>query len=245
MTDLHLHNLIFQRPDFSLNVSAHLPKGSKTLLVGASGAGKSTLLSLIAGFLSPQKGTIHWQGEDITHLPPQKRPLTLLFQDHNLFPHLSVRNNVALGIKPSLKLTEEEEERLHEMLKKVGIHMLKERYPCELSGGERQRAALARSLLRKTPLLLLDEPLGPLGPGLRKDMLDLLSQISDEFKLTLLLTTHQPDEAAGLADHMLFLENGEIRETGKPCQLLTAPTHPALKAYLGMSPQGQMANFNF
>ncbi len=106
-----------------------LPKGSKTILVGASGAGKSTLLSLIAGFLSPQKGRILWEGKDISTLPPQKRPLTLLFQDHNLFPHLSVWNNVALGIKPSLKLDGEEKNRIKDILEKVGILSLKERYP--------------------------------------------------------------------------------------------------------------------
>src|SRR3990167_10430435 len=102
MTGLTLNHLLFQRQEFSLDVSTTLPKGSKTILVGASGAGKSTLLSLIAGFLSPQKGSVIWEGKDMIDLPPQKRPLTLLFQDHNLFPHLKVRENVGLGIKPSL-----------------------------------------------------------------------------------------------------------------------------------------------
>ena len=233
MTGLRLHNLIFQRQNFALELSAVLSKGSKTLLVGASGAGKSTLLSLIAGFLTPQKGEILWEGEDITALPPQKRPFTLLFQDHNLFPHLTVWNNVALGLKPSLKLNDNEKEKIQDILYKVGIPSLKERYPFELSGGERQRAALARSLLRQRPLLLLDEPLGPLGPGLRKEMLELLNHISDEFELTLLLTTHQPEEAADLADHMLFLEEGKILEEGDPVDLLRTPSHHAFKAYLG------------
>lgn len=233
MTGLHLNSVSFQRQGFSLEVSAILSKGSKTILVGASGAGKSTLLSLIAGFLTHKKGSIVWEGKDISTLPPQKRPLTLLFQDHNLFPHLSLWNNVALGIKPSLKLNAEEKDRIKDILGKVGILSLKERYPSELSGGERQRAALARSLLRKTPLLLLDEPLGPLGPGLRKEMLALLSQIVDEFQLTLLVTTHQPDEAIELADHMLFIEEGKILEEGCPLHLLKTPAHPTLKNYLG------------
>ena len=145
MTGLTLNHLHFQRQEFSLDVSTALPKGSKTILVGASGAGKSTLLSLIAGFLSPQKGKILWEGRDMTALSPQNRPLTLLFQDHNLFPHLKVRENVGLGIRPSLKLTHAEKDYLHDMLEKVGISSLSERYPHELSGGERQRAALARS----------------------------------------------------------------------------------------------------
>lgn len=233
MTALHLHNLTFKRQGFSLEFSAVLPKGSRTLLVGASGAGKSTLLSLIAGFLMPQRGQILWEGRNMVDVPPQKRPLTLLFQDHNLFPHLSVWNNTALGIKPSLKLNHEENIRVQTILEKVEIFGLKERYPHELSGGERQRVALARSLLRKMPLLLLDEPLGPLGPGLRKEMLGLLSQICEEFQLTLLLTTHQPEEAMNLANHMIFLEEGKIIEKGDPLHLLKTPVHPVLKTYLG------------
>jgi thiamine transport system ATP-binding protein len=234
MTELQLHNLSFQRQGFALDVSTSLPQGSKTLLVGASGAGKSTLLSLISGFLTPQKGMILWEGENMTTLPPQKRPLTLLFQDHNLFPHLTVWNNVALGLKPSLKLNGDEKETIQSILNKVGVYSLKERYPHELSGGERQRVALARSLLRQKPLLLLDEPLGPLGPGLRKEMLELLNSICEAFKLTLILTTHQPEEAIDLADHMLFLEKGHILDEGHPQHLLKTPVHPILKAYLGV-----------
>ena len=233
MSGLELNNLNFLRDSFLLNLSAVLPKGSKTLLVGASGAGKSTLLSLIAGFLYPKSGTILWQGEDITSLPPQGRPLTLLFQEHNLFPHLTLEKNVALGLHPSLKLNKEEKEKLHEMLKKMGILHLQTKYPFELSGGERQRAALARSLLRQKPLLLLDEPLGPLGPGLRKEMLELLGSVADEFNLTLLITTHQPEEALSLADHMLFLEGGRIIKSGAPKVLLSAPDSPELRKYLG------------
>ncbi|MBX9785919.1 MAG: ATP-binding cassette domain-containing protein [Alphaproteobacteria bacterium] len=119
------------------------------------------------------------------------------------------------------------------MLKKMGISHLQTRYPFELSGGERQRGALARSLLRQKPLLLLDEPLGPLGPGLRKEMLELLKFVADEFKLTLLITTHQPEEALSLADHMLFLEEGIIIESGSPKTLLSAPGCSELRKYLG------------
>lgn len=233
MSGLELNNLNFSRDDFSLSLSAILPQGSKTLLVGASGAGKSTLLSLIAGFLYPKTGKIMWQGKDISSLPPQSRPLTLLFQEHNLFPHLTLEKNVALGLQPSLKLKEGEKEKLHEMLKKMGISHLQTKYPFELSGGERQRGALARSLLRQKPLLLLDEPLGPLGPGLRKEMLELLNFVADEFKLTLLITTHQPEEALSLADHMLFLEEGRIIESGHPKTLLSMPDCPELRKYLG------------
>ena len=233
MSGLELNSLNFLRDSFSLNLSTALPQRSKTLLVGASGAGKSTFLSLIAGFLYPKTGKIIWEGEDITSLPPQDRPLTLLFQEHNLFPHMTLEKNVALGLLPSLKLKEEEKEKLQEMLKKVGISHLQTKYPFELSGGERQRAALARSLLRQKPLLLLAEPLGPLGPGLRKEMLDLLNFVADEFKLTLLITTHQPEEAFSLADHMLFLEEGRIIESGSPKTLLSAPDCPELRKYLG------------
>src|SRR3990167_10431499 len=204
MTGLNLNNLHFSRKEFDLSLSAVFPQGSKTLLVGASGAGKSTLLSLIAGFAFPKSGEIIWNGKEITRLSPQERPLTLLFQENNLFPHLTLEKNVALGLQPSLKLSKEESEELQEMLQKVGISHLQQKYPFELSGGERQRAALARSLLRQMPILLLDEPLGPLGPGMRKEMLDLLQKIVEEFKLTLLIPSHHPEEAISIADQMLF-----------------------------------------
>ena len=191
---------------FDLQVAA----GERIAIVGPSGAGKSTLLNLIAGFVLPTRGNIWLNGENHTRSAPYERPVSMLFQENNLFPHLSVQQNLALGLKTSLKLTALEQDQIERVADAVGLTSFLSRLPNSLSGGQKQRVALARCLLRDKPILLLDEPFSALDPELRMDMLNLIDELCHSKNLTLLLVTHQPSELAGKVDRMLRIENGRI-----------------------------------
>lgn len=201
-------------------------------IVGPSGAGKSTLLSLIGGFERPLGGRIKVDGRDITPLPPAARPVTTLFQDFNLFPHLDVAQNVGLGRNPGLKLNAEDQEQVAWALRQVGLEGFEARLPGQLSGGERQRVALARSLIRHRPLLLLDEPFAALGPALRVEMLELTDLLRKAQGLTVLLVTHDPNEAARIATRTAFIADGRMVTVG-PTRDVLASDRPEIRAYLG------------
>jgi len=155
---------------FSLSVD----KGERLAILGPSGAGKSTLLSLIAGFLTPAQGNIILNGEENTDTSPAVRPVSMLFQENNLFSHLTVQQNIALGLNPGMKLNTEQKSRLKRIAQQMSIDSLLDRLPAQLSGGQRQRVALARCLVRQQPILLLDEPFSALDPALRQEMLHLV-----------------------------------------------------------------------
>ena len=191
---------------FDLQVAA----GERIAIVGPSGAGKSTLLNLIAGFVLPTRGNIWLNGENHTRSAPYERPVSMLFQENNLFPHLTVQQNLALGLKTSLKLTALEQDQIERVADAVGLTSFLSRLPNSLSGGQKQRVALARCLLRDKPMLLLDEPFSALDPELRLDMLNLIDELCHSKNLTLLLVTHQPSELMGKVDRMLRIENGRI-----------------------------------
>ena len=191
---------------FDLQVAA----GERIAIVGPSGAGKSTLLNLIAGFVLPTRGNIWLNGENHTRSAPYERPVSMLFQENNLFPHLTVQQNLALGLKTSLKLTALEQDQIERVADAVGLTSFLSRLPNSLSGGQKQRVALARCLLRDKPILLLDEPFSALDPELRMDMLNLIDELCHSKNLTVLLVTHQPSELAGKVDRMLRIENGRI-----------------------------------
>ena len=191
---------------FDLQVAA----GERIAIVGPSGAGKSTLLNLIAGFVLPTQGNIWLNGENHTCSAPYERPVSMLFQENNLFPHLTVQQNLALGLKTSLKLTALEQDQIERVADAVGLTSFLSRLPNSLSGGQKQRVALARCLLRDKPILLLDEPFSALDPELRLDMLNLIDELCHSKNLTLLLVTHQPSELTGKVDRMLRIENGRI-----------------------------------
>ncbi|EFU67547.1 thiamine ABC transporter ATP-binding protein [Aggregatibacter segnis] len=191
---------------FDLQVAA----GERIAIVGPSGAGKSTLLNLIAGFVLPTQGNIWLNGENHTRSAPYERPVSMLFQENNLFPHLTVQQNLALGLKTSLKLTALEQDQIERVADAVGLTSFLSRLPNSLSGGQKQRVALARCLLRDKPILLLDEPFSALDPELRMEMLNLIDELCHSKKLTLLLVTHQPSELTGKVDRMLRIENGRI-----------------------------------
>ena len=201
---IKLDNVKISHGKFSLQADFEIEKGKKIALLGPSGGGKSTLLSAIAGFKTPDSGRIFFENTDITSTPPAKRPIALLFQNHNLFPHLSVRNNIALGITTTLKLSLKEIETIDKALLRVGLDGLGNKMPSELSGGQQQRVALARCLIRKQPILCLDEPFAALGPALKKEMLDLVQEIAETTNATLLMVTHQPDDASYITDQTIL-----------------------------------------
>lgn len=192
---------------FTLAADFALPAQSLTAVTGASGSGKSTLLAGIAGFAEAVTGEVRIDDQPILDQPPGERPLSILFQDHNLFPHLTAFQNAALGVSPRLKLTAEMKQRVTEVLEQMGLAGFSERKPAALSGGQCARVALARTLLRARPVLLLDEPFSALDPDLRAEMLDLVQNVVKIHGLTALMVTHMPEDAAQ-ADHHLVIENG-------------------------------------
>jgi len=229
---IKLDNVKISHGKFSLQADFEIEKGKKIALLGPSGGGKSTLLSAIAGFKTPDSGKIFFENTDITSTPPAKRPIALLFQNHNLFPHLSVRNNIALGITTTLKLSLKEIETIDKALLRVGLDGLGNKMPSELSGGQQQRVALARCLIRKQPILCLDEPFAALGPALKKEMLDLVQEIAETTNATLLMVTHQPDDASYITDQTILIADGKAHRPITTNKLFANPP-AALAKYLG------------
>lgn len=187
-----------------------LPAGAVTAITGPSGSGKSTLLNLIAGFETPESGKVMIGASNVTALHPSERPVSLVFQDNNLFAHLDLATNIGLGIHPSLKLSAEDRQRITEALERVGLSGYEKRKPGTLSGGERQRAAFARALVRQRPVLLLDEPFAALDPDLRQSMANLLLELHRETNNTVAIVTHDAAEVRQLADHALYIDHGEV-----------------------------------
>lgn len=231
---LELQDLRFGRGSWQVAFDLAVPAGSLAALIGASGAGKSTLLALVGGFEAPASGTICIGGTDVTGLAPARRPVTTLFQDHNLFAHLSAVRNVGLGLDPGLRLDAAQWDQASAALARVGLAGMEARLPRELSGGERQRVALARSLVRARPLLLLDEPFAALGPALRHEMLDLVDGLRRETGITVVMVSHEPEDARRVADMTAFMHEGRILEAGPTAVLLDRPRHAALADYLGV-----------
>lgn len=229
---LRLENVTLCQGTFTLRAELEVPSGAVVAVIGPSGAGKSTLLSVIAGFLAPVSGRVTWDGEDLTRLPPGARPVSMIFQDNNLFPHLSVFQNVALGIRPSMRLSRDEEARVRAMLARVGLAVLEDRRPAQLSGGQQSRVALARIAVAGRPVALLDEPFAALGPALRHEMLALVAELAAETGLTVLIVTHDPEDARRIAQRTILVADGIAAPPVDTVALFTDPP-PALRAYLG------------
>ncbi len=232
MARLEIRDLVFRYEEMIMRFDLDLASGRICALIGPSGAGKSSLLALIAGFENPESGTIHVDGLDILALPPAARPVTSLFQDHNLFAHLNVADNIGLGLRPDLRLSRADRQAIGAALDEVGLAGFERRLPGQLSGGERQRVALARCLMRRRPILLLDEPFAALGPGQRRDMLNLVRQLRDRQSLGILMVTHDPEDARLIADEAAFVAAGRILRQGPVAAVLADPD-TAIRGYLG------------
>lgn len=214
---------------FSLKIAA----GERVAILGPSGAGKSTLLSLVAGFLQPASGSIIINGVDHSRTPPSARPVSMLFQENNLFSHLTVRQNIALGMHPGMKLNEAQKYRLLEIAARVGMTEMLDRLPSQLSGGQRQRVALARCLVRQQPVLLLDEPFSALDPALRKEMLQLLDELCQEQNMTLLMVSHSIEDAARIAGRSIVVKDGRIAWDGETDTLLSGEANASTLLGIG------------
>lgn len=229
---LELEDLLIRLGTFELRASMTLREGRRYAVIGPSGAGKSSLLNAICGFLPVAGGSVRVKGRDITADPPGQRPMTMLFQDNNLFPHLTLRQNVGLGLRPNLRLTPEDEERVAAALARVQLGSHAEKLPAALSGGQQSRAALARVLVQARPWVLLDEPFAALGPALRAEMLDLVENLVTETGAGLLMITHSPEDVRRIAEEAIFVAEGRAEAPMPAADLLNDPP-PALRVYLG------------
>jgi thiamine transport system ATP-binding protein len=229
---LTLEALHLSQGSFDLRAGWSVQAGARVAVIGPSGAGKSTLLMAIAGFLPPAAGRILWQGRDLAEVAVGDRPMSVLFQDQNLFPHLTIAQNLGLGLSPQLQLTPAQRDAVEAVLQRVGLGGMGGRKPAQLSGGQQGRAALARALLRARPLLVLDEPFAALGPALKSEMLDLLDEVASATGAAVLMVTHDPADAQRFAGQTVLVADGVAQP---PCQTATlfANPPPALAAYLG------------
>jgi sulfate transport system ATP-binding protein len=215
------------------DVSLNIPTGQLTALLGPSGGGKSTLLRIIAGLESADEGTVHIEGTEATHLPPQKRNVGFVFQHYAAFKHMSVAKNVAFGLEIRKRSKTETKKRVEELLELVHLSQFSHRLPSQLSGGQRQRMALARALAVEPTVLLLDEPFGALDAKVRKELRDWLRRLHDEVHVTTVFVTHDQEEALEVADEIVVINDGRIEQIGSPDQLYDEPANDFVMSFLG------------
>lgn len=203
-------DLIFNYENSPMHFVLQVEQGERLAIIGESGAGKSTLLNLIAGFETPASGQILLNDCDHTQTQPADRPFSMLFQDNNLFPHLTVAQNIGLALAPSLSLNATQQQQVREIAEKMGLESLLSRRADQLSGGQKQRVALARTLLRDKPILLLDEPFSALDPIRRHELQQFILDICIERNLTFLMVTHQLEETKNLFTRVVEIREGKV-----------------------------------
>jgi len=215
------------------DVSLSIHQGEIFALLGGSGSGKSTLLRMLAGFERPTEGRIFLDGQDITDMPPYERPINMMFQSYALFPHMTVEQNIAFGLKQDGLPKQEVEARVKEMLGLVQMTQYAKRKPHQLSGGQRQRVALARSLAKRPKLLLLDEPMGALDKKLRSQMQLELVQIIERVGVTCVMVTHDQEEAMTMAERIAIMHLGWIAQVGSPMDIYETPASRLVCEFIG------------
>ncbi|CAM4295902.1 thiamine ABC transporter ATP-binding protein [Vibrio agarivorans] len=232
---LSITNVLYEYHQQPFHFDLQVDQGAIVALMGPSGAGKSTLLALVAGFIEPAQGEISVLAQRIDHTPPHRRPLAMLFQDYNLFAHLSVRDNISLGLNPSLKLTQQQKQQVELAANQVGIGEYLERLPEQLSGGQKQRVALARCFVQPHPIWLLDEPFSALDPVLREEMLLLVASLAEERGTTVLMVTHHLSDAKSIASHFAFVANAKVEVSGEISELNGEHPHSVLAEFVAAS----------
>ena len=215
------------------NVSIDIAKGEVFALLGSSGCGKTTLLRMLGGFETPTSGTITLDGQDLAGLPPHERPLNMMFQSYALFPHLTVWDNIAFGLRRDRLRASEVAQRVEAMLNLVQLGQFARRKPHQLSGGQQQRVALARSLAKKPQLLLLDEPLGALDKKLREETQIELANIIDDVGVTCVMVTHDQEEAMTMASRIAVMSEGRFVQVGAPTQVYETPATRFVADFIG------------
>ena len=215
------------------NIKLDIEQGEFIVLLGPSGCGKTTLLRSIAGFLQPDSGSIAIDGQDVSRLPPYRRPLNTVFQNYALFPHMTVLENVAYGPRRQGVNRNEARERAQEALALVGLEALADRYPRGMSGGQQQRVALARAIVNKPKLLLLDEPLSALDMKLRKRMQLELKHLQAKLGIAFIFVTHDQEEAMTIADRIVVMNAGRIEQTGSSSAIYSAPASRFVADFIG------------
>jgi len=214
-------------------VTLDIPQGKLTTLLGPSGCGKTTSLRMLAGYLSPTDGRITIQGKDCTRLAPEKRNLGMVFQSYALFPHMTVADNVAYGLRLRKVAKSARQKRIDEVLEMVGLAHLATSRPKQLSGGQQQRVAIARAVAIEPELLLLDEPLSNLDARLRLQMRSEIRRIQSETGLSVVLVTHDQDEALEMSDQMVLMREGSIQQQGSPLEVFPSPANRFVAEFLG------------
>ena len=220
---------------FTLSAQFLLEKSGVISVIGPSGAGKSSLLNAIAGYSKITDGHISWKETPIHMKEASARPIATLFQDNNLFPHLTIQRNLALAVTQWPWLSSKHKTIVQKALNSIGLSGFEDRLPSKLSGGERSRAALARVLLQDRPILLLDEPFSALGPGLKDEMLDLVSQIANERNLLVMIVTHDPKDAIRVSKQTLTVIDGKVEGPVSTNRALNKKSGP-LSEYLQKNP---------
>ena len=215
------------------DVSVSIDRGKLTALLGPSGGGKSTLLRIIAGLEEPDTGRVYIDGQDMTHVPARRRGIGFVFQHYAAFPHLTVWDNVAFGLKIARTSKASTKQRVGELLDLVHLSGLAHRYPSELSGGQRQRMALARALAVQPRLLLLDEPFGALDVKVREELRTWLRQLHEQVNATTVFVTHDQEEAMELADQIVLINQGHVEQVGPPEELYDNPANSFVMSFLG------------
>lgn len=235
MALLELKNIVKTFGDYVAadNISISIEQGEFFTLLGPSGCGKTTLLRMIAGFETPDSGQILLDGKDIKTLPPEKRPLHTVFQSYALFPHMTVRENIAFPLKMAKWNKEEIAQRVEEVMKNVQLKRFENRYPHEMSGGQRQRVAIARALADRPRLLLLDEPLSALDARLREHMHVELVRMQEETGVTFVYVTHDQSEALALSSRIAVMNHGTVEQLGAPKDIYNRPTTHFVADFLG------------
>jgi iron(III) transport system ATP-binding protein len=235
MTPVRIQNLVKRYGDvYALNdVSLSIEGGELFFLLGPSGCGKTTLLRSLAGFVTPEGGSIQLGEQDITHTPPNQRDTAMVFQNYALWPHMSVADNVGFGLEVKGISGQQRRERIHEALSLVQMERLGERKPNQLSGGQQQRVALARALVVRPKCLLLDEPLSNLDAKLRLHMRRVIRKLCKQLNLTTIYVTHDQKEALSMADRIAVLRDGKIEQIGTPVELYNRPCNRFVAEFIG------------